>query len=469
MEKPMIQHIRKLVAPFYYEKRLNIPSVYSLFEEYLRRDNWSRERLLTFQMEKLKDMLIYARDNTRYYQRLFSDCNFNPATFESPEQLNVLPPLTKKDVRANLDDLLSSAIPEDQRHHVQTGGTSRVQMDLYRDNACRAHRFAAQWRGDTWAGWQQFSNLGFVWVAIRDFVPKTSLKMKLANLLATGTRIFYAFSLNEEKCDRIIRQLQRFKPTLIRCFPSPMTSLAEYAVDKGIRIPCLRGIVSTGEPLYEHQQDVIEKAFGINVYNLYASREVGTTAAQCDARRDLHIAADSLFVEAVDDNFQQVANGIDGELLITDLHNYALPLIRYAVGDHGRMINDECICGRPYPLMKNIVGRVTDNFIDAEGNTVATISLSHYLIAEGPKVGQVQLIQNSPTEITVRITNDPPPDDSTKQFYINRLTHVMKGLKNVRFEIVDKIEAEKSGKFRFAICNLSNDDIARLKKAGAHR
>jgi phenylacetate-CoA ligase len=239
-----------------------------------------------------------------------------------------------------------------------------------------------------------------------------------------------------------------------------MVSLLEFLPGHQIDLPHLQGVVTTGEPLYPHQRDIIEKGFGTKVFNLYASREFGTTAAECSAHQDLHIAADSILIETTEED-KQLAPGQFGKILITDLHNYAMPMIRYEIGDYGQLSEDNCPCGLPYPLIKNVVGRISDVFVTADQGEINTHSLILHLIDEGPKVGQVQLVQKSIREILVRLTDNPYPDDSVKDFYVKSLKKLVAGLEVVNFEVVKKLENEKSGKYRFAICEVTMSDRER--------
>ena len=164
------------------------------------------------------------------------------------------------------------------------------------------------------------------------------------------------------------------------------------------------------------------------VYDLYASRETGTIAAECRNHHDLHIAADSVYLEVVKGGCP-LPPGKEGEIVLTDLCNFGMPLIRYAINDYGTLTGNNCGCGLSYPTLRNVVGRICDNFIDSEGNVITSSSLVLHLIDDGPPVGQVQLIQESPTEILVRLSNNPHPDESVMQYYEQSLRRIIKGLK----------------------------------------
>jgi len=456
---------RRLLSPYYFSKYAGIPNVYDFYRQYVGHDRLSRKQLLEFQMRKLKEILLHARDHTEYYRQLFSDYSFDPQKIEAIEQLNCLPVLTKNIIRENLLRLLADNISENNRHVSFTGGTSGVKMDFFRDNPCRSHRMAFQWRSDAWAGWSPYSNIAYVWGAMQDFYPRTKLKDRFINDYITGVQLNFAWSLDEKKYARLVKNLIKFKPVVIRCIPSPTTLLAEYIIAKGISIPSIKGLVTTAEPLYPHQRRILESAFNAPVFNLYASREVGTTAAECIAHRDLHIAVDSVVLE-ITDKGRQLSLGEYGDIVLTDLHNYGMPLIRYSVGDCGQLSDDDCTCGMEYPMLKNVIGRTIDFFYDAEGKSIISGSMVVDIVDEGPPVGQVQFIQNSVEEILVRMTKDPMPDDSVKKFYETQIKKAFKDVTTVKFDIVDRIEKEASGKYRFTICNIDPAEIARLKERG---
>lgn len=457
--------LRKTLGPYYYKRYAGIPDLFSFYKDYYKHNYWSRDQLLEYQIKKLRKLFIHAYTHTRYYRKLFDDYSFIPEKFKYLDQLDDLPILTKNVIREKLPDFLADNIGDDEKGTSFTGGTSGVKMQFFRDNICRSRRTAIQWRSDNWAGWDIHSNVAYIWPAIQDLMPDTGWKRRLITKYITKNYLFYAGLLNEQTAVKIAEELTRIKPSLIRCFPVPAVTFIECLSDNKIAIPGLKGVVTTGEPLYPHQRNMLEQGFDTKVFNLYASREVGTTAAECSAHGDLHIAIDSIALE-ITDKGKQLPAGQYGEILITDLENYAMPLIRYRIGDHGQTSDGKCSCGLEFPLLKNVVGRITDNLYDIHGNVIASPSLVLHLVDDGPPVGQVQIIQNSIDEILVRITKKPFPDDSVKDFYRENLKNIIKGLDNVRFEIVDKIDNEKSGKYRFSICNINPSEIARLRQGG---
>jgi phenylacetate-CoA ligase len=446
---------RILFKPFL--SRHGISGLSEYYNYYKEKEQWTSASLAEYQLNKLKELLIYAANHVKYYKKLFSDISFDPEKFESTEQLNDIPILTKDLIRGNIDDLISDDLPSNEIQSTYTGGTTGVKMKFYRDIKCKSRRIAIQWRSDNWAGWNRFDNLMFIWPAQQDLSPKTDFKRNLIEKYITGNRYCPAGFLGEGQLNSIIKTLIKFKPKIIRCFPSPIVVVSRYIIDNAIEINGVNGVVTTGEPLYPHQREIIEQAFRCKVFNLYASREMGTMAAECTAHKDLHILTDSIYLETVEGN-KSLPVGEYGEIVATDLLNYGMPMIRYSMGDYGAISGSECTCGMKFPLLKNVVGRAFDNFIDIDGNIISSPSLVLHLVDDGPQVGQVQVIQKSRTAMLVRFAKDPLPDKSILDFYEENIKNIVKGIETIKFEFVDNIEIEKSGKYRFAICEVDLDD-----------
>jgi len=444
-----------LVTPLYYGRTMQAPDVCGYCHIFSDHCNYYPGQIEEYQILALRRLLRHAQNHSPYYRRLFAEYGFDPERVYSQNDLKTLPVLTKETINEHREEMLADDCDTTARHETCTGGTSGAKMRFYRDNVCRSKRLALEWRSNRWTGARPHGKVAAIWPVTDDFVPRRSWKKRLADFFVTHSLTLSAGgTLDEATLWRFTDQILRFRPEIIRCFPSPAVALGEFIINKGIEIKGVKAVISTGEPLYLYQRTILEEAFNAKVFNLYASRETGPTAAECTAHGDLHLATDSVVVETVKDGLP-VKSGESGEILLTDLHNYAMPFIRYAVGDYGTVLEESCSCGLPFPLLKNVVGRESDNFIDIDGNPISSISLSNYLIDIGPEVGQMQLIQESPTEVLVRLANNPPPTAEALAYYRDCLKRLVKGVKEVEFEIVDKILPEESGKYRFSICRVN--------------
>jgi phenylacetate-CoA ligase len=206
--------------------------------------------------------------------------------------------------------------------------------------------------------------------------------------------------------------------------------------------------------LTESKRGIIEKAFSCKVLNRYGSREVGLIASECQQQSGLHINADNLHVEIVK-NGKAVPVGESGDILVTDFSNKGMPLIRYNLGDVGRLSKDICSCGRTLPLMQSVEGRSGDFFVADDGSLVHGEYFTHlfYGIEE---VIKFQIIQESLIDIQLKIVTK---DDRLKDEHINNIKNKTQKILGkqciVQVEYVKDIPPTASGKSLFTISRVS--------------
>jgi phenylacetate-CoA ligase len=187
--------------------------------------------------------------------------------------------------------------------------------------------------------------------------------------------------------------------------------------------------------------------FGCRVFNRYGCREVSVIASECPAHRGLHTMAEGLYVE-IERSGQQA--GQLGSVLITDLLNYAMPLIRYRIGDVGAWLDGACPCGRGLPRLARVAGRVTDFLVGSDGRLVSGIFLATYVVGKRPSLGQVQIHQESAGQVLFRIQRGPSFRHGEDLDYLRQAARRYLGdAAVVDCEFVDELTAEPSGKFLF--------------------
>jgi phenylacetate-CoA ligase len=403
------------------------------------------------QLTRLQALCAHAYDNVPFYRRRFEECGITPADIRSLDDLQRIPPLTKDDLRTSRADLVATNFAAHELHSAATGGSTGEWTPFVRDNRCLDRKKALELRFDRWAGWEVGERIAYVWTAVQDFSGRPTLKARLRNALVDRRLMVYAGHLNEAAMADVLGSLRAFRPALIRAFPNPLSTIAEFAKATGVQGVRPKGIITVGEPIMDHQRSLIEEVFGCEVFNCYVSRECGNMAAECQSHVGLHVNAESLIMEFVDGG-KPVAPGEAGEILITDLENRGMPFIRYRIGDMGVPTAEPCPCGRTLPLMGVQAGRVSDFVVSPhDGTRVFGVTLCHYLIAEGPAVGQLQIVQESRDELLVRISKTVPGFETHFPRYREVLDRLFHGKMKIRFEVVDEIEHEKSGKYRFCI------------------
>ena len=426
---------------------------------------WPPERILEFQMGQLKKLLIHAGASTKYYKRMFSECNFNPKSFKSLDDLRKLPLLSKNDIRSNLSDMLSTKFSTNELHASETGGTTGVKMKFFLDKNCFNIKEASLYRFEKWSGWAIGERMGLVWPAQQDYVGHWTWKAKLKNELFNRQVVFPAAVLDDQVIEKYINLIKIKKPSMIRAFSSPIYEVAIYILKHNIHLHDIKGIITTGEPLYPSQRKMISQAFNCSVFDSYRCREVGPIAQECSCHDGLHINAENMIVEILPCEDLKTTSSCPGEIVITDLLNYGMPFIRYRMGDLAQLDNRPCECGRGLPRLYNIQGRTADLFYSPQGKRIAAGSLVLYLVDEAPgSLGQVQIVQDCIDHITIRLTTDPYPSDQLMEYQKETVKRLFGGDMQVDFDIVENIPREDSGKFRFTKC-LIKDNAQNRKQA----
>jgi phenylacetate-CoA ligase len=424
----------------------------------LNRTQFARpDELAALRFRKLKALLDHAYSNTAFYRRRFQEAGVEPGDIRSLEDLQKIPPLTKDDIVNNLDSLVASNLSQGEIHRDATGGSTGKHTPFYRDNQCINIKLAAQHRFCTWTGWQLGDRVAMVWPAHQDFAGPRNWKQRIREALVDRQRMLYAGKLNESVLEEHARFLADYRPALIRAFPNPLAILAKHIKERGAASITPRAIVTVGEPLLSSQRKLFESVFGCPVFDCYVSRECGHLACECEHHLGLHINAECLHLE-----FDVAGRPAEpdelGHVLVTDFENYGMPFIRYRIGDLGSPMTGECRCGRSLPRMSLGAGRESDFVVSPhDGSLVSGATLCHYLLVEGPDVGQVQIIQDACDHLLIRVrAGDSRRLDELSEQHVHQTIHrIFHGRMRATLLPVDRIDHEPSGKYRFCINRLS--------------
>lgn len=413
------------------------------------------EILADLQLARLRRLLIHARDHCPFYAERFAACGFVPEDMTAAADLAVIPPLTKHDIRADLDRLVARNLAPADLHEGLSGGTTGNVLKFKRDNACLCRKEAAVFRFEQWAGWDFGQWIGFVWPALMDHPDADTPKARLRNWL--GPRGVFLPFLSEDAA-QIRATWHRFvrrRVTLLRAFPGALTSVARLVEAENLPRPPLRAIICTGEMLRPEQRALFTRVFGCPVLDAYRSRETGPVAQQCEQAGALHIRADMILVEV--DASREVSGGPGqpavGPLLLTDLFNYGMPLIRYEVGDLAALVPGTCACGRTLPLMANPGGRVTDVLYTVDRRPIASVGLLPNFINLCEAGNQVQIVQQDWARVLMRLT-PPHLDETTVGRLRQRAVEIFGHGVELAFEYVDEIPLLASGKYHLLVCEI---------------
>ena len=201
-----------------------------------------------------------------------------------------------------------------------------------------------------------------LWGSERDIFQGSLGWIAIVSIWLSNTVFLNSFRMTENDMERYLAIINSYKPDLIRGYASSLYVLSRYAEKKGVKVHSPKVIVSMAEMLTDKMREQIERVFKAKMYNFYGSRETNNLARECKEGL-LHILAFHNYIEVLDWHNRPVQEGEEGRVIVTNLHNYSMPFIRYEIGDTAILGSKKCKCGSPLPMLKRIAGRITDHFM----------------------------------------------------------------------------------------------------------
>jgi phenylacetate-CoA ligase len=252
-----------------------------------------------------------------------------------------------------------------------------------------------------------------------------------------------SFNIDRVRLAKFARDLES-RPTVLIGNPSALLLLAKFVRESQSR-PRVRFIISTSDQLLTEERKRLTSVFDANVYDFYGSYEIGAIAAECTGLVGHHISSENLIVEIIGHDGAEVSPGRVGSVVITDLNNYSMPLIRYEIGDLSSLLDDECPCGRTLPLLGRIEGRITDAIVTPDEHFMC-LSTFESRVLHRTHVEQFQIYQGSRYELTVRVVLEPRWRRLEGEFIHRGVQSIVGEDMKVRVEFPEVIEARPSGK-----------------------
>ncbi|WP_372985201.1 phenylacetate--CoA ligase family protein [Marinobacter sp.] len=412
---------------------------------------WPVDRLRMMQWERLQKLLTHAAEHSPFYRDVFSKHGISPASIRSEDDLLRIPVTTKSDIRNNLENFISDQFDRNELVSAKTGGSTGFSLQLYFDEACQERRNAAQLMADRWSGWDLGMKKAAIWG--NPPVPST-MKQKLRHHLLDRTIYLDTMNLSETSMGKFVQKWRVEQPGAIFGHAHSIYIFACYLRDQGITDLRPRGIVATSMMLLDQERKAIEQVFDCPVTNRYGCEEVGLIACECEEHRGMHLNLPHLFVEFLDGENKPVKPGEPGKIVVTDLNNFAMPLIRYRVEDVGTFTDEPCSCGRGLPILQRLEGRVADFLKLPDGGQVAGISLIERTLTKVPGIKQMQLVQEDLTGLNINRVKGSDHKPEMDRALISELQEVFGDSVSITIHDVSEIPQESSGKYRFAICKV---------------
>jgi phenylacetate-CoA ligase len=418
-------------------------------KNFLEKTQYLKKReLQRLQIKKLKALLTHAYAHVPYYHELFKNAGFRPEDLREVEDLRKIPILSRSALRKYSKKIIADNFAEKNMILQFTSGTTASPVGVYRSKEDLSWGVAAELRAYSWAGYKVGDRKALIWLIRPE--DRRSFRFKLRNLLLR-TKILDVNCLSEKSMESFVRVLHRFKPKFIRGYPSSTSILAAFMLNNGCSSIKPKAVFTSGQTLLPNYRRVIEKAFGCKVYDYYASSEMSHIAAQCGQHEGLHVSDENIIVEVVKSE-ETTSRGEDGKILLTNLNNYAMPFIRYDIGDVGKILNDECSCGRDLTLLQ-VSGRTYEYFQNSDGSF--TCLRDFQTVFEDLPIRDFQVIQETFDEILIKIVAEPGYTNAHTEFILRNIKS--SGKANIKIELVDSLPLGASGKVQHLVSKLKTN------------
>jgi phenylacetate-CoA ligase len=404
---------------------------------------WPRERLERLQLDSLRRLLAHAGEHVPFYRDLFARIGFDPARVRSVADIEHLPALDKAKITAEGDRFVSDVAPG-PRVRLRTSGSTGEPFSFVRTRIAQSYKIASRLRFRRWYGIERTDPQLVV-----SGIPSVR-KGRMHELqhwihyVATNRAEAYASEMHGDGLERAARLIERHRVTSVMGYPTGIAALADH-IHQGRHLAHRpRAIFTNSETLSDGMRHRIEAGFGVCPRSDYVATE-GAIAHECPKGR-LHVNMEETLVEIV-----PIPQTPDvGEMLLTFLHTFDFPLIRYRIGDVARWAEGSCPCGRGLATVDALVGRYADGIRLPDGRffTAANINMR---IAHLPLISvlrQYQVAQVGPTEIELRLlANDTAVTSEAIEQFVAALRDIFGSLKIVPVRLTE-LPREKNGKFR---------------------
>lgn len=403
---------------------------------------WPAETLAEHQLRQIEALLAHAARTVPYYRgRLDAIAGLRRGEL-TMDGWRRLPVLRRPDIQENGAALVSRRVPKDHGKvaDIHTSGSTGRPVTVKTTDITRLFYQAINLRYHLWHG--------------RDLSAKTAKIARLASSAASGEPTAWvagypsgpmvSFDVTRPVTEQLA-WLEEVNPDYLLTYPSNLFSLAQRCEETGNGIPGLRQVATMGEVVEPEVRAACERVWEVPLADAYSAQELGMIALQCPEHPHYHVQSENVLVEILGEDGQPCAPGEVGRLVVTDLHNFATPLIRYEIGDYAEA-GGPCPCGRGLPVITRVLGR-TRNMLTLPSGEQMWPAFTKALRQALPSLRQAQLVQRTRDEIEVRLVVASPLTPMEEDRARAALGKALSDAFAYRFAYVDEIPRSPGGKF----------------------
>lgn len=434
---------------------------YRILREMEAADRMSVSELEELRLGKLRSFLAYCHAHVPFVRSRMEQCGLNPDRIRDVGDLAALPLTTKSDIRQNRPSLRS-----DIAHDLvtfSTGGSTGEPLLFDLGKRRIASRVACRQRVGRWWGLSVGDREVALWGSPLELRRQDRLRALRDRFLAT--RLLSAYELDDATMSQYLDIFERERFRQVFAYPSAIYLLCLHArkVGRDLRHLGVKTIFVTSELLFPHQREVITDTFGCPVADGYGGRDSGFLAHECP-RGGMHILADTVVLEVVDESGRPLPPGVPGEIVATDLYSHEAPFVRFATGDIGVLSDRQCSCGRSLPLLDRLEGRSNDSVVTPDGRIMHGQSLVA-LVMEIEGIDQFRVRQLTPERFHLQIVRNAAFREDTEARIRRTWEERLRSRLQITFEYPPAIPVEANGKLRYIVSDVSAGQDLRRPQA----
>lgn len=428
----------------------------ALLWQFDQSERWPMQEILDHQLRQLSLIVEHAWRHVPFYRERLGTAGWSAGKSLNLEQLRRIPALTRRDLQDGVVALRSTVMPQQfgDVHEVRSSGSTgqpvrvlRTAIDglLWQANALRDH----QWHGRDQT--LKLAAIRAVSTGVAD-PPQGAIAAGWGPaseaVCATGPAALLSLSAD---IDTQVAWLRRQAPEYLLTYPSNLAALLDHFAAAKEGLPGLRAVLTVGETVSHRLRLQCQEVLGVDIEDVYSSQELGYIALQCPVSGQYHVMAESVLVEVLDADGRPCAPGETGRLVASSLHNHAMPLIRYELGDYAT-VGQSCACGRTLPTLERIAGRERNMLrLPGGGRRWPTVGLLPY--REVAPVRRFQMIQHSLEEVEVRLVTDRTLNATEESQLALMITEALGHPFRIRFSCFEReLPRPANGKFEEFVC-----------------
>ncbi len=420
---------------------------------FLNRSQWySKERLREYQSKRLRQIIEHSYQNVPYYTDLFDSLKLKPSDFNSIDDLQKLPLLTKDLLRENFQKLTAKNV---QKYHPilnKTSGSTGQQVEFYLDKPANVLEFCYYLRHWSWGGYRLGAR--FAELTSTRFLRQENLE-KICHFSALTNRLqINSMMISDKNIHQIATCLKQYTPFCLNGLASSLYFLALLFRKNDISDISFRAVLSQGEMLLPSYRQVIEDVFSCKVYDSYGHMERTVAICEC-SDGGYHVNSEYGVAEFIEKEYNVSKDSFVAKIVGTSLHNFSMPLLRYEVNDRVEVSTSDikCRCGRGLPLVKKIHGRKEDVIITPDDRIITDL-FTVFEQVEGIEMGQI--IQRKKDDILLRVAGGKNYTDSKEDELIAVIKRIVGKDMSITVErlSVETLKKEHPGKFRTIVSDL---------------